>query len=579
MRNVLRTIASNPYLRSSGMLHYYMSAKSASDHWAYRLEKRHLLMLRIVHLFPPALRERFAERFLRRPSQPGPAAEHVIQYVVSDTIARRRRDDRNSVDPAATDRSERKPIVVGQADFFYRSQYRSRCSAVMGAFAATATLVLASSGTAPQGRLWRRHRNCASAMLPRHGETGIRPILVLDEGAVAVAVMIQRSGNPSTDRATEAWMFKQGPRPDHLSRLLRGDLLGSEPGVGQTVIRDHIGSVVELIEAARASGHLALLALHQSDPDAMGLHITLFGVETVDPDRLISDYGLSESDIESHRASADAQDSILGYLVGGTAEVFTQCSQNLFVKELASDPSADSGDRLETPPVTLDDFLAVQFETAQVTVNASGLPGGSPRNGPIGGAAFIDSRKGRKYVLIPYHPGNAIHGHAAKLWSNRRAALVVTDDHTHRRRATITGESWVMSHEQVTKRFPSTSLAVTHPESGDSATVAEPVYWFVTRVDMVVWERELLPAYRLEPGRDVCTINAGGEGRHTKKPKYFDAGSIDPYDMGAQHLREASGRPIDPTGKAREAWIETVTPAMAAREEHLASIGLGATDH
>ena len=536
-------------------------------------------MLRLLQLLPPAMRESLAERFLRRPSQPGPAAEHVLQYLVSETIATRRRDDSSATESATTNSGKRKPVVVGQADFFYRSQYRDRCSAVMGAFAATATQVLASSGTAPSGHLWRKHRECAAAMLPRDGETGIRPILVLDEGAIAVAVMIPRSETPSLDSATERWLFHRGQRPEHLSRQLLGEVQRSEPGVGQTVVRDHIGSVVELIEAARASGHLALLALHQSDPDAMGLHITLFGVETVDPDRIIRDYGLSDSDLESHREYANAQDSILGYLVGGTAEVFTQCSQNLFVKELASDPSADSDDRLETPPVTLDDFLAVQFETAQVTVDASGLPGGSPRNGPIGGAAFIDSRKGKKYVLIPYHPGNAIHGHAAKLWSNRRAALVVTDDHTHRRRATITGESWVMSHEQVTKRFPSTSLAVTHPESGDSATVAEPVYWFVTRVDMVVWERELLPAYRLEPGRDVCTINAGGEGRHTKKPKYFDAGSIDPYDMGTQHLREASGRPIDPTGKAREAWIETVTPAMAAREEHLASIGLDATNH
>jgi hypothetical protein len=85
----------------------------------------------------------------------------------------------------------------------------------------------------------------------------------------------------------------------------------------------------------------------------------------------------------------------------------------------------------------------------------------------------------------------------------------------------------------------------------------------------VVWERGLLPEYRLSEGRAVCTINAGGQGRHTKKPKYFDAGSVAQYDTSQQHHREAVGRPVDPTGVERAAWLETVASALAAREENL----------
>jgi hypothetical protein len=32
-------------------------------------------------------------------------------------------------------------------------------------------------------------------------------------------------------------------------------------------------------------------------------------------------------------------------------------------------------------------------------------------------------------VLKPYFPGNAMHGHAAKLFSNAYATVIVADDH------------------------------------------------------------------------------------------------------------------------------------------------------
>lgn len=549
-----------------------MSTDRTPDHWAYRLTAGRLRMLRALTAAPPALRARIAERHLRRPAQPGPAGEHVQQYLVSGILARRRSEESDA--PARGDeesKGPRKPVVVGQADFFYRGQYRARCSAVMGAFAATATQVLAASGTTSTGRLWWKHRESRAAMLPRHAAAGIRPIVMLNDGAVAVAVFTPQTGDPDRDLATERWMLQGGPMPDHLVGVAAGEERRGEDGVGRTRHREHAGSVVALVDAARTTGQLALLALHPGDPDAMGLHITLFGVGVLGPDQLVREYGLDESDLTTHRAYAEAGRTILCYLVGGTAEVFTQCSQNLFVKELVTEAPAPSEPHLSDEPPTLEEFLAAQFETLQVTVDASALPGASPRNGQIGSAAFAAMRRRKQHVLIPYHPGNAIHGHAAKLWTNQRASLVVSDDHTYRRRATIAGPSRIGSHEWVTKRFPSVARAVTHPDGGDEATVGTPVYWFVTRADEVTWEQGSLPAYRLTEGRAACTINAGGEGRHTKQPKYFDAGSVDPVDVSAQHHRESGGRPTDPTGVERSAWLDTVASALSAREEHLRS--------
>ncbi len=549
---------------------FKMTTDRSPEHWAYRLTSRRLRMLGLFAALPPALCGRIAEKHLRRPGQPGPAGEHVQQYLVSGTLARRRADEPgDAVRPDGEARGPRKPVHVGQADFFYRSQYRSRCSAVMGAFAATATQVLAASGSTARGVLWGRHRECHAAMLPRHGETGIRPILVLNDGAVAVAVHLPRSGDAGGDLATEQFLFEGAALPERLGRAVRGEEQAGERGIGRTLLRDHAGSVAALVDAARTTGKLALLALHPRDPDAMGLHITLFGVEVVRPDQLMREYGLTDADLEGHRAYAQAENAILGYLVGGTEEVFTQCSQNLFVKELVSEAVEAAAEPTPESTPSLEQLLAAQFESLQVTVDSSALPGASPRNGQIGGAALVGTRRGRKYVLIPYHPGNAIHGHAAKLWTNRRSALVVSDDHTYRRRATISGVSRVASHAWVTKRFPAASRAVTHPEGGAEATVAVPLYWFVTRADEVIWERGVLPEYGLSEGRAVCTINAGGQGRHTKQPKYFDAGTVDPYDLAQQHHREAGGRPTDPSGIERSEWLVTAESALAAREEHL----------
>jgi hypothetical protein len=177
-------------------------------------------------------------------------------------------------------------------------------------------------------------------------------------------------------------------------------------------------------------------------------------------------------------------------------------------------------------------------------------------------------------VLIPYHPGNAIHGHAAKLWSNPSGSIVVSDDHTALRRATVSGHSTFLSHPAVARRFPDIARTVTHPDC-DEQTVDDPVYWFVTRADHVVWESGTLAPTELTPERPVCGIHAGGEGRHTKKPKYFDAASVDAYDMQLQHLREVGARRVDPTGERHAEWLASTKAAVEAREAHLSDLATG----
>jgi len=517
-----------------------------ADHSRHHLHlPERVRRLRALRVLPPNRRGSLAERRLRRPGAPGPASEHVIQYLVSNTL-RARKDN-----PSAN------AIGIKQADFFYRDQYRQYLSTVAGAFAMTAPQALVASGTAARGLAWRRHRRTVAALV--EGAPDAPPILVLDRGTVAVAVLLPREGSDE-------------------DRLIAGDRVAGTPGTVRE--RDPDGALVETVRAAVASGRLAILALHPHDPDAMGLHITLFGVTLLGAAELQADHALTATDLAAHSAAADAAGRRLAFLVGGTEEVFTQCSQNLFVKhpvtpgETAGDPH-DPAQR-DWPRRPLAEFLAAQFEALQVTVGHDGLPGASPRNGDIGRAAFVETRRGRTHVLIPYHPGNAIHGHAAKLWTNPYSSVVFSDDHSARRRVTLSGRSWIADQAVVARRFPATSAAVLQPEGPDGPSVPEPVYWFVMRLDDVVWERGTLAANRLDPGRAACTINAGGQGRHTKKPGYFAADTVDRYDLHLQHERERAGRPVDPDGAERRAWTEAVTADLQARRDHLATVATGA---
>jgi hypothetical protein len=70
-----------------------------------------------------------------------------------------------------------------------------------------------------------------------------------------------------------------------------------------------MASVMEVVEGALDTGRLAILALHPTDPDAMGLHITLFGVVGRDATTLAKEHGLPAEVLAPMVEAAAAEDS------------------------------------------------------------------------------------------------------------------------------------------------------------------------------------------------------------------------------------------------------------------------------
>jgi hypothetical protein len=175
-------------------------------------------------------------------------------------------------------------------------------------------------------------------------------------------------------------------------------------------------------------------------------------------------------------------------------------------------------------------------------------------------------------VLIPYYPGNSVHGHAGKIWSNPHGSLVISDDHTALTRVTISGPARILSHRTVTRRFPAIAVASGTCRGSEKRARALPEYWLLQEVAEIVRQREPLAANRLDPQRPTCSINAGGQARHDKKPAYFAADSLPEYDRRLQHDREAEGRPTCPSGVSYRHWREAVDMALRARHAHLACV-------
>jgi hypothetical protein len=202
----------------------------------------------------------------------------------------------------------------------------------------------------------------------------------------------------------------------------------------------------------------------------------------------------------------------------------------------------------------------------QVTVSAGGVPGASPRNGDLGKAAFFEARGRRSYLLIPYYPGNAVHGHAAKLWSNGYSTVVICDDHSALTLVTVSGPSRVVTNENVRRTFPGVA------DKLNQRAASNPTYWFVQEVSEIIQQRESLAANSLDPARPTCSISAGGEGRHDKKVAYFATNTLPEYDQGLQHKRESAGRSTDPAGARHHEWSMEVQSALDSRRSHLRRI-------
>ena len=519
---------------------------------SYRLTRLKLFLHRSLIALPPYWREWVAEHIFRRTDAPGPAAEHVLQYLLSAAKSTKR------------GRTSKEATIAKGADNFYQSQYRQQLNTTMGAFAMTATQVLLGAGRKSQGWLFGKHRPTTAALIGQ--EHGNAPILVLDAGTVAVPLWLPPLTDEQESVLAKKWWSGNGTMPKVYRNLVRGKAVPSAHPSVKAYERDAVGATLEVVEALLENPRLALLALHPHDPDAMGLHITLYGVKILDQEQLQLDYGLEDEVISAYGRAAQLSGRKLLFAVGGTEEVFTQCSQNLFVKRPApGDAVHYSSSEVWTPAQPLEDLLRLQFELIQITVASSGLPGASPRNGDKGKAAFACMHKEKLYVLIPYHPGNYIHGHAAKLWSNPNGTLMISDDHATLSRVIINGASITIDQQQVEKCFPEIAAEVAGQRGRTGKPVPVPEYWFLQEVSELICQRERLSANQLAPGRETCSISAGGQARHNKKPTYFAANNLPPYDMELQHKREFAGRPIDPSGVRSREWKSAVADDLAAR--------------
>lgn len=525
---------------------------------AYRLSYWRTIAHRFVSALPPYWREPFAQAFLRRRAAPGPAAEHVVQYLLSDAFAK--------VTPGAA----REATVAKGADNFYSRQYRQYLNPTMGAFAMTAKMAALSAGAAPRRTSWARRRRVALAMAQTQGAAP--PILVLDHQTVATPLFLPKPQDDKGRRALTRWLAGRGPMPPCCRKLVEGDEMRCAERGARATRRSGLGAMLEVSGAALQSRKLAILALHPHDPDAMGMHITLFGVEALAAEEMERDYALETDALAVWRCAAEQMNATPYFLVGGVDEAFTQCSQNLFVKRPRFDGSARAAwPKAWTPGLPLDRLLTAQFEILQATVSSAGLPGVSPRNGDVGKAGFVARRDGRTLVLIPYFVGNAVHGHAAKLWSNPYSSILIWDDHSARCAVTISGAARVVAHEAVVQEYSDIAEQIAERRRRNGLPADDPEYWFEQEASEIIMQDEPIAANWLDPARSTCSISAAGQALHGKKPAYFVAESLPPYDMAWQHEREAEGRPKDPTGVARREWESA--PALESRRAHLERFG------
>ena len=438
----IRLLRAGPRVAAASAQAIDLKGESAAS--PYRRSWLRTLAHQAIGYLPRAWREPAAERLLRREGAPAPAAEHVFQYLL---------DAERAKSEAGAGKSA---VVAKGADLFYERQYRQWLDPTMGAFAMTADLAALGAGSPARGRLWRRRRETALAMLDREGAGG-GPILVIDAETVAIPMLLPAPRDAKEGVAVARWLAGGKPMPRRYRELARGAEVACGERGARAFRRPAQGALLEVADAAARSRKLAILAINPCDPDAMALHITLFDARFLTASLLEREHGLPPDALAEPRAAAEARGALLVFCVGATEEVFTQCSQNLFIKRPL--PEAEASRRMARPPswsaaLPIERLIETQYELLQMTVSASGLPGVSPRNGDRGMAGFVERRGSRTYVLIPYFPGNAVHGHAAKLWSNPQGSLLVHDDTGSGAAVTISGVCSTLSHAQALRAFP-----------------------------------------------------------------------------------------------------------------------------
>jgi hypothetical protein len=149
---------------------------------------------------------------------------------------------------------------------------------------------------------------------------------------------------------------------------------------------------------------------------------------------------------------------------------------------------------------------------------------------------------------------------------------MISDDHTFLTRVIISGPCRVHQHNYIKVNFPEAAAAVANQKGRTGKPSPEPEYWFIQDVAKLIIQNEPTSMNILYPGRETCSISAGGQTMHGKKPAYFAADNLPCYDLDLQHKRESEGRQIDPSGVRNRSWQAHVAEALSSRLTHLRSI-------
>lgn len=224
--------------------------------------------------------------------------------------------------PHWRDSAAEEALVTKAADLFYERQYRQFLNATIGVFAMTAKLALLGCGGRSQGVLWSRRRPVHAAMVEEI--EGASPILVLDHQTIAIPLFLPMPATAAEMFAIDCWLAGEGQLPPSYRQLVTGKLVSCATRSAKARRRTAVGPLIEVVDAVRNTGKLAVLALHPYDPDAMGLHITLFGTEALTLEAVQHDYAIDADTLYPWRYAAWSQNCLLRFFVGGVEEAFTQ---------------------------------------------------------------------------------------------------------------------------------------------------------------------------------------------------------------------------------------------------------------
>ena len=222
--------------------------------------------------------------------------------------------------------------------------------------------------------------------------------------------------------------------------------------------------------------------------------------------------------------------ALLIFCVGATEEVFTQCSQNLFIKRAL--PEAEARRRAARPPSPT---AARRADRRAIRVVSDHRFRHWPSR-RIATQRRSWQDRFRRAARGPDIRADPVSSGQFRAWSRRKAlvqsygSLLVHDDTETGAAVTISGACSILTHLDALRAFPGSAEKVATIKNRKGSPMPDPEYWFAQVVEEILMQRGTLPPYALDPARPTCAIHSGGHALFDKKPAYFAAGSLPTYD-------------------------------------------------